>query len=300
MEDILKSIPNLEKKPAVALETTVLTHGMPYPDNVKCALDCEEQIRKEGAIPYTIGIINGQIKIGLSKQEIEYLGKSMDAVKVSRRDLSYVISHKLNGSTTVSATMVLAKMANIKMFATGGIGGVHRGFNDTMDVSADLNEFSKTNVNVVCAGPKAILDVPRTLEYLETQGIAVIGYNCEYAPLFYSSTSKYKLTQSVKNSQELAKILKTNDQLKLNQGSLILNPVPSQYSLDPDYVEEKIQLALKDLKKDNVIGKDVTPYLLSKMLELTNGESLKTNVALILNNAKVAGSIAYQLSLLDY
>lgn len=297
--NILKNIPDLSSVPAVALETTVLTHGMPYPENVKCALACEEKIKEKGAVPFTIGIINGEIKIGLSHDEIEHLGKEMDAVKVSRRDLPYVIANKLNGSTTVAATMILASLAKIKVFATGGIGGVHRGYNQTMDVSADLNEFARTNVNVVCAGPKAILDIPKTLEYLETQGVAVIGYKCKTAPLFYTRESKYKLNEYVKSAKELASILHMSNLLGLNTGSLILNPVPKEFSLDPVWMEEKIEEAIKCMEKDKISGKEVTPYLLGKLVSLTEGKSLETNMALIENNASVAAEIAVELNKLN-
>lgn len=299
LEEMLKNIPDLSSHPAVALETTVLTHGMPYPQNVECALACEEEIRKAGAEPYTIGIINGEIKIGLTREEIEYLGKTMHAMKVSRRDLPYVIEKKLNGSTTVAATMILAKMAGIKVFSTGGIGGVHRGFNETMDVSTDLGEFARTDVNVICAGPKAILDVPRTLEYLETQGVEVIGYKTKKVPLFYSSTSDYDLDQSADSAEELAGIIHTARVLGLNQGALILNPVPEEYSLDAKWMEGEIEKAIEMMEKDHITGKRVTPYLLDKLVGLTQGKSLKTNMALIENNARVGGLLAVALHNLE-
>lgn len=295
LEENLKRLPDLSARPAVALETTVLTHGMPYPQNVECALACEEEIRKAGGEPYTIGIIKGEIKIGLSKDEIEDLGKHMEAVKVSRRELPYVIEKCLNGSTTVAATMILAKKAGIKVFSTGGIGGVHRGFNETMDVSTDLGEFTKTDVNVICAGPKAILDIPRTLEYLETAGVEVIGYKTDKVPLFYSSTSSYPLEQHVDDVDELARIIHNANVLGLNQGALILNPVPKEFSLDASWMEERIQEALKMMEKDKITGKAVTPYLLDKLVGLTSGNSLKTNMALIENNARVGGLLANAL-----
>ncbi len=295
LEENLKQIPDLSDRPAVALETTVLTHGMPYPQNVECALACEEAIRKAGAEPYTIGIIKGQIKIGLSKEEIEDLGKNMQAMKVSRRDLPYVTAQGLNGSTTVAATMILAKMAHIKVFSTGGIGGVHRGFNETMDVSTDLGEFAKTDVNVICAGPKAILDIPRTLEYLETAGVEVIGYKTKKVPLFYTSTSNYDLDQCAESPEELAHIIHNADVLGLKQGALILNPVPEEYSLDASWMDEKIKEAIAMMEKDGITGKRVTPYLLDKLVGLTGGNSLKTNMALIENNARVGGLLAAAL-----
>lgn len=295
LKEQLKNIPDLSDKPAVALETTVLTHGMPYPQNVECALACEEMIRKAGAIPYTIGIIDGQIKIGLTKEEIEALGQNHSAIKVSRRDIPYCIANGLTGSTTVAATMILANLAHIRVFATGGIGGVHRGFNETMDVSADLNEFARTPVNVVCAGPKAILDIPRTLEYLETQGVAVIGYQTEYMPLFYTRSSNYKLDLSAKDAKEIAQMISIGDDLNLNQGNLIVNPIPEEYSLDYNWMDERIQEALKMMEKDKITGKRVTPYLLDKLVSLTEGKSLISNMSLIENNAFVAGLIAKEL-----
>lgn len=294
-KEMLHGIPDLSDRPAVALETTVLTHGMPYPQNVECALKCEEEIRKAGAEPYTIGIIDGKIKIGLTRDDIEYLGKTMHAMKVSRRELPYVLEKGLNGSTTVAATMILAKMANIRVFSTGGIGGVHRGFNDSMDVSTDLGEFTRTEVNVICAGPKAILDVPRTLEYLETQGVEVIGYKTKKVPLFYSSSSKYDVDQTANDAAELARIIQYSHELGLNQGALILNPVPEEYSLDPDYMEAEIEKAIAMMEKDGITGKRVTPYLLDKLVGLTGGKSLSTNMALIENNARVGGELAVEL-----
>lgn len=296
LEENLKQIPDLSGRPAVALETTVLTHGMPYPQNVECALACEEAIRKAGGEPYTIGIIKGQIKIGLSKDEIEDLGKNMQAMKVSRRDLPYVTAKGLNGSTTVAATMILAKMAHIKVFSTGGIGGVHRGFNDTMDVSTDLGELAKSDVNVICAGPKAILDIPRTLEYLETAGVEVIGYKTKKVPLFYTSTSSYDLDQWADSIEDLARILHNADVLGLKQGALILNPVPEEYSLDASWMDERIKEAIAMMEKDGITGKRVTPYLLDKLVGLTGGNSLKTNMALIENNARVGGLLAAELN----
>lgn len=295
LEENLKQLPDLSSRPAVALETTVLTHGMPYPQNVECALACEEAIKQAGGEPYTVGIINGQIKIGLSHEEIEDLGKHMHAMKVSRRDLPYVTAKGLNGSTTVAATMILAKLAGIKVFSTGGIGGVHRGFNETMDVSTDLGEFSKSDVNVICAGPKAILDIPRTLEYLETAGVEVIGYKTKKVPLFYTSTSSYDIDQSADTIEDLARIIHNSHVLGLNQGALILNPVPEEYSLDAAWMEGKIKEALAMMEKDGISGKAVTPYLLDKLVGLTGGDSLKTNMALIENNAKVGGYLAAAL-----
>lgn len=288
-------IPDLSGVPAVALETTVLTHGMPYPQNVECALACEEEIRKAGAKPYTIGILDGRIKIGLTKEEIEALGRNTTAIKVSRKDIPYCVAEGKTGSTTVAATMILAHLAGIRIFATGGIGGVHRGFEETMDVSSDLEEFSKTPVHVVCAGPKAILDIPRTMEYLETKGVPVLGYQTEFLPLFYTRTSSYRLDISCRDAEDVATLLQLQEQLGLKSGSLIVNPVPEEYSLDPEFVEDCIQKALSMMEKDGIHGKQVTPYLLDKLVGITGGKSLETNMALIKNNARVAGEIAVAL-----
>ncbi len=296
--DISIEFPDLGNRPAVALETTVLTHGMPYPQNIECALACEDRIRAAGAEPYTIGIINGEIKIGLSRDEIIALGQSHDAVKVSRKDIPYCIDRGLTGSTTVAATMILAAKAGIKIFATGGIGGVHRGYEETMDVSADLEEFSKTDVSVICAGPKAILDIPRTLEYLETKGVPVIGYQTEYLPLFYTRTSNYKLDIFAKDAKDVARMLSLSDVLGYHSGSLIVNPIPEEYSLDYDYMNGKIEEALSMMEKDGIRGKAVTPYLLDKLVGLTEGKSLESNIALIENNAYVGGLIAKEYYLL--
>lgn len=295
IKEMIHSLPDLSNEPAVALETTVLTHGMPYPQNVECALACEEEIRKAGGKPYTIGILDGVIKIGLTEDEIKNLGKSTSAIKVSRKDLPYCLAEGLTGSTTVAATMILAHMAGIKIFATGGIGGVHRGFEETMDVSSDLEEFSKTPVSVICAGPKAILDIPRTMEYLETKGIPVIGYQTKTLPLFYTRESSTALDIVAKDAKDAARLIHISEQLGLKQGSLFVNPVPAEYSLNPAFVEEKIQEALAMMEKDGIHGKRVTPYLLDKLVGLTGGKSLETNIALIRNNASVAGSIASEL-----
>ena len=227
-----------ENKPAVILESTIITHGMPYPTNVEVALAVEEEVRKQGAIPLTTAFIKGELKVGLTKEEIEYLGQAKNVVKASRRDIGYVIANKLDASTTVACTMIIAQKFGIKVFATGGIGGVHRDGENTMDISADLEEFSKSNVNVICAGPKAILDVGRTLEYLETKGIAVIGYKTEAVPLFYTKESNFKCEQVAYTVDNLAEIIRCNDSFGLNQGSLILNPIPGEYSLDPKLMNQ--------------------------------------------------------------
>lgn len=282
-------------KPAVILESTIITHGMPYPTNVEVALDVEEEVRKQGAIPLTTAFINGELKVGLTKEEIEYLGKAKGVVKASRRDIGYVVANKLDASTTVACTMIIAKKFGIKVFATGGIGGVHRDGENTMDISADLEEFSKSNVNVICAGPKAILDVGKTLEYLETKGIAVIGYQTDTVPLFYTRESEYKCEQTAFSVENLAQIIKCNDEFGLNQGSLILNPIPNEDSLDSQVMNKAIDEALVEMNKKGISGKEVTPFLLSKVVDLTKGKSLESNISLIKNNARLAGKLAVEL-----
>ncbi len=282
-------------KPAVILESTIITHGMPYPTNVEVALAVEEEVRKQGAIPLTTAFINGELKVGLTKEEIEYLGKAKGVVKASRRDIGYVVANKLDASTTVACTMIIAKKFGIKVFATGGIGGVHRDGENTMDISADLEEFSKSNVNVICAGPKAILDVGRTLEYLETKGIAVIGYQTDTVPLFYTRESEYKCEQTAFSVENLAQIIKCNDEFGLNQGSLILNPIPNEDSLDSQVMNKAIDEALVEMNKKGISGKEVTPFLLSKVVDLTKGKSLESNISLIKNNARLAGKLAVEL-----
>ena len=229
-----------ENRPVVSLESTIISHGMPYPKNVECALRVEKEIRDNGAIPATIGIIDGDIVIGMSKDEIEEFGKRKGIVKVSRRDLPIVVSKKMWGATTVSATMIASKLANIKFFVTGGIGGVHRGAQETFDISADLDELSKTRVCVICAGPKAILDLGLTMEYLETKGVPVIGFNTSYLPAFFTNKSKYKVDYNAKNSEEIATIFKEQENLNLENGILVTNPVSDKYSLDEQYINKII------------------------------------------------------------
>ena len=281
-----------ENRPVVSLESTIISHGMPYPKNVECALKVEKEIRDNGAIPATIGIIDGDIVIGMSKDEIEEFGKRKGIVKVSRRDLPIVVSKKMWGATTVSATMIASKLANIKFFVTGGIGGVHRGAQETFDISADLDELSKTRVCVICAGPKAILDLGLTMEYLETKGVPVIGFNTSYLPAFFTNKSKYKVDYNAKNSEEIATIFKEQENLNLENGILVTNPVSEKYSLDEQYINKIIDEAILEMNKLNIKGKDQTPFLLSKIVELTNGSSLETNIELILSNARLGAKIA--------
>ncbi len=282
-----------ENKPIVALESTIISHGMPYPENKETALACEKIIREEGAIPATIAIINGIMVVGLTKEEIDFIAKTgKEVIKTSRRDLPLIISQKRTGATTVSTTMYIASLAGIKVFATGGIGGVHRGVEETMDISADLEELAVTPVCVVCAGAKAILDLPRTLEYLETKGVPVIGYQTEYLPAFYTRTSEYKLNHVLNSPKEIASMLKVKWDISLDGGVLITNPIPEEYSLDEEIMNEAINNAIKSMNKEGIKGKETTPYLLKTISELTKGESLKSNIQLVFNNCRLAANIA--------
>ncbi|MBQ9265891.1 MAG: pseudouridine-5'-phosphate glycosidase [Bacilli bacterium] len=283
-------------KPVVALESTIISHGMPYPRNVECALLVEKTIRENGAIPATVGIIEGEAIVGMSPEEIEEFGKRKGIVKCSRRDLPIVFAKKMWGATTVSATMILAERAGIEFFVTGGIGGVHKGATQTFDISADLDELSKTNVSVICAGPKAILDLGLTLEYLETKGVPVIGYNTDKLPAFYTRTSEFNVLFNAKNPAEIAQIVKSKREYELEGGVLVCNPVPEEFSMDPEYINAKINDALKEMNEKGIVGKDQTPFLLAKIVELTNGESLETNIKLVLNNAKLGAKIAQEYS----
>ena len=283
-----------ENKPIIALETTIISHGMPYPKNVECALAVEKTIEENGAVPATIGIIEGEPIIGMSHEEIELFGKTKGIEKVSRRDLPIVCAEKKWGATTVSATMILAELAGIEFFVTGGIGGVHRKAQETFDISADLDELGKTNVSVICAGPKAILDLNLTMEYLETKGVPVIGYNTDKLPAFFTRTSDLNVDYNAKTPLDIAKIVKSKRDYKLNGGVLITNPIPEEFSMDPAYINKEIDKALVEMEKAGVKGKDETPYLLAKIVELTQGKSLEANIHLILNNAKLGAQIAYE------
>lgn len=278
--------------PVVALESTIISHGMPYPQNVEMAKRCEEIIRENGAIPATIAIINGRIKVGLTDEDLNLLATSKNVAKVSRRDLAKVISTKQIGATTVASTMICANMAGIKFFVTGGIGGVHRGYEETLDVSADLDELGRTNVNVICAGAKSILDLPRTLEYLETKGVPVVGYQTDYLPQFFTRESEYKLNLRLDTPTEIAEMIKTKDELELSGGVLITNPIPEEASMDKKYIDGLIDKAINEANEKHIIGKDVTPFLLAKIVEESGGKSLKANIALVYNNAKVGAQIA--------
>ena len=284
-------------KPVVALESTIISHGMPYPDNVKTALTVEKPVRENGAVPATIAIIKGVPTVGLSEEEIEHLGKEgTKVVKVSRRDIPVVIAKKLDGATTVASTMIFAETAGIKVFATGGIGGVHRGATETMDISADLEELHQTNVTVVCAGAKSILDLGLTLEYLETKGVPVLGYKTDELPAFFTRKSGFKVDYRMDSPEEIAAAVKAKDALGLSGGMLVANPVPEEYSMDPDKIEAVISEAVEEAKALGIAGKKVTPFLLEKIRNVTGGDSLFTNVKLVLNNAALAAKIAVELT----
>lgn len=283
--------------PIVALESTIISHGMPYPKNVETALMVEKTVRENGAIPATIAIINGKLKAGLSVNEIEILGREgQKAFKTSRRDIPYIIAKKLNGATTVASTMIIAEMAGIKVFATGGIGGVHRGAEETMDISADLQELAKIDVAVVSAGVKSILDLKLTLEYLETFGVPVLGFGTEEFPAFFSRKSGLKVDYKIESVEELAKILKTKWELNLNGGIVIANPIPEKFEVEYSEINEAIEQAIVEAEKLNIQGKEITPFLLAKIEKLTQGKSLAANIQLVLNNAKLAAQLAVEYS----
>jgi len=285
-----------EQKPIVALESTIISHGMPYPENVQTAKDVEQLIRSRGAVPATIAIIDGKIKIGLTDDELEFLGTSRDIEKVSRRDLPYVVAMKKHGATTVAATMICAAMAGIRVFATGGIGGVHRGAEQTMDISADLQELAQTNVAVVCAGAKSILDLGLTLEYLETHGVPVLGYQTDILPAFYSRTSPFRVDYRLDSAKEIAQFIETKWALGLDGGIVVANPVPKEDELEESYITAIIEQALKEAGQQHITGKAVTPFLLDRVKTLTDGKSLKANIALVKNNAALAADLACELS----
>lgn len=284
------------KKPVVALESTIISHGMPYPKNVETALEVEEIIRSMGAIPATIAILNGKIKVGLSHDEIEYLGKAKDVYKVSRRDLPFIIAKGLNGATTVASTMIISKLAGIKVFVTGGIGGVHRGAEKSFDISADLQELAHTDVAVVCAGAKSILDLGLTLEYLETFGVPVVGYKTDEFPAFFTRKSGYGVDYRVDSEEELAKAIKTKWDLGLNGGIVVANPIPEEYEMDKSAIDKAIEEVLKEAEEKGIKGKKVTPFLLSRVKDKTGGDSLESNIKLVYNNAKVGANLAIELS----
>ncbi|EKN40366.1 pseudouridine 5'-phosphate glycosidase, partial [Clostridium botulinum CFSAN001627] len=271
-----------ENKPVVALESTIISHGMPYPKNAETALNVEKIIRDKGAIPATIAILNGKLKVGLTKDEIEYLGKKgKEVVKTSRRDIPFILAKKLDGATTVASTMIVANLAGIKVFGTGGIGGVHRGAQESFDISADLQELANTNVAVVCAGAKSILDIGLTLEYLETQGVPVVGFGTEELPAFYTRKSGFKVDYKVDTAKELAEALKAKWDLGLKGGMVVGNPIPEEYQMDYDTITKAINDAVKEAEEKGIKGKESTPFLLAKVKDITKGKSLEANIQLV-------------------
>ena len=282
-----------EGKPVVALESTIISHGMPYPQNVQTALQVEKIIRDNGAVPATIAIIGGRLKAGLTPEEIEYFGKKGTAIaKASRRDLAVLCARGEDGATTVTTTMIIAYMAGIRIFATGGIGGVHRGAETTMDISADLEELGQTPVMVVCAGAKSILDLGLTLEYLETKGVPVIGYGTKELPAFYTRQSGFQVDYRIDTPEELAKAFKTQNDLGFPGGMLVTNPIPEEYAMPLDVINRAIDQAIAECNEKGIHGKETTPFLLARVAELTGGDSLSSNIRLVFNNAKVAAQTA--------
>lgn len=286
-----------EGKPVVALESTIISHGMPYPQNVETALRVEQTIRENGAVPATIAIIGGRLKAGCTKEEIEYLGKKGQAViKASRRDVPVLLARKEDGATTVTTTMMIASMAGIRVFATGGIGGVHRGAQQTFDISADLEELSETPVMVICAGAKSILDLGLTLEYLETKGVPVIGYGTDELPAFYTRHSGFGVDYRIDTPEELAAAFNAKQECGLKGGMLVTNPIPEEYSMPKDVIDRAIEQALREADEKGVHGKQCTPFLLARVKDLTGGDSLAANIQLVLNNARLAARTAAALS----
>ncbi|HEY8362579.1 MAG TPA: pseudouridine-5'-phosphate glycosidase [Tissierellaceae bacterium] len=282
-----------ENRPVVALESTIISHGMPYPQNVETALNVEKIIRDNGAVPATIAIIKGKLTVGISPDEIEYLGKKgLAVIKTSRRDIPIIVTRGEDGATTVAATMIIASMAGIKIFATGGIGGVHRGAETTMDISADLEELANTNVAVVCAGAKSILDLGLTLEYLETKGVPVIGYQTDELPAFYTRESGFKVNYRLDTPLEIARAIKIKEELNLKGSMVIANPIPDEYSMDHNLISKAIDDAILEANRLGIKGKDTTPFLLDKVKKITGGKSLEANIQLVYNNAKLAAQIA--------
>ena len=283
-------------KPVVALESTILSHGMPYPDNLAFAAEVERIVRAEGAVPATMAIIDGVLKVGLTQDELELMCKGEGVAKVSRRDLPIMVAEKRTGATTVASTMILASLAGIRVFATGGIGGVHRGAEKTMDISADLQELANTPVCVVCAGAKSILDLGLTLEYLETQGVPVLGLRTDELPAFYCRTSGFKLDYNCKDEDTVAKIMKAKWDIGLKGGAVVGNPIPEQYAMDPNYMNGIIDKAVAQANAEHIRGKAITPYLLAHIKDMTEGKSFAANLELAYNNAHAASKIAVAYS----
>ena len=279
-------------KPVIALESTIISHGMPYPQNIEMAKKVEDIVREGGATPATIAIMDGKIKVGLDEASLEKLGNSEGVAKVSRRDLAEIVATKRIGATTVASTMICAEMAGIKFFVTGGIGGVHRGVEDTMDISADLDELGKTDVAVICAGAKSILDLDRTMEYLETKGVPVIGYKTDVLPAFFTRTSDIKLNTTADSTEEIASIIKAKHDLELGGGTVIANPILESDELPKEYIDKIVMEAVQEAEEKGIGGKDSTPFLLGKIVEKTEGKSLDANIKLVYNNAKVGTQIA--------
>ena len=282
-----------EGRPVVALESTIISHGMPYPQNVETALKVESVIRENGAVPATIAVIGGRLKAGLSASEIEYLGKKgKDVIKASRRDLPVLVAKGEDGATTVATTMIIAAMAGIKVFATGGVGGVHRGAEVTMDISADLEELARTPVMVICAGAKSILDLGLTLEYLETKGVPVIGYGTEELPAFYTRRSGFKVDYRLDSPEELAAAFRVKMEMGLAGGMLVTNPIAEEFSMDPAVINTAIDKAVREASALGIHGKETTPFLLARIKDITGGESLASNIQLVLGNARLAARTA--------
>lgn len=283
-------------RPIVALESTIISHGMPYPENAKTALKCQDIVRENGAVPATIAIIKGKLKIGLTDEEIDYLGREgLKVNKTSTRDIPYIVSLKKDGATTVSATSYIASLVGIKIFATGGIGGVHRKAQETFDISADLDELSKTKMAVVCAGAKSILDLGLTLEYLETKAVDVIGYKTDILPAFYTSKSDFKVNHRLDSPIDIANLIKAKWELGMPGGVLITNPIPTEYEMDKDVIDKAINEAIIEMDKLGITGNKTTPYLLAKIKDITGGDSLESNIKLVFNNCKLASQIAKEL-----
>lgn len=289
-----------EGRPVVALESTIISHGMPYPRNVETALNVEKIIRENGAIPATIAILGGKLKVGLTEDEIEYLGKAAEkVVKTSRRDIPFIVARKADGATTVASTMIIAALAGIKVFATGGVGGVHRGAETTFDISADLQELAHTNVAVVCAGAKSILDIGLTLEYLETMGVPVVGFETDEMPAFYTRRSGFGVDYRIDDVEELALAIKSKWDLGLKGGLVVANPIPEEYQMDYDLITKSIEDALVEAEEKGIKGKESTPFLLAKVKDITKGESLDANIQLVYNNAKLGAQLAVEISKLS-
>jgi pseudouridine-5'-phosphate glycosidase len=304
LEGYLDIHPDVKKaletgKPVVALESTIISHGMPYPKNVETALQVENIIKEEGAMPATIAILKGKLKVGLTAEEIDYLGQAKGVIKTSRRDIPFIVAKGLDGATTVASTMIIAHLAGIKVFATGGIGGVHRGAPETFDISADLEELAQTSVAVVCAGAKSILDIGLTLEYLETKGVPVIGYGTDELPAFYTTKSGFGVDYRVDSPEVLARALKSKWDLGLKGGAVIANPIPAEYAMNYDTITKAINDALHELEVKGIKGKESTPFLLAKVKEITAGKSLDANIQLVYHNAHVGAKLAVALAKLS-